>query len=293
MSPYSYLHRSFGLFVFGLLLVLAPRAHAQSISDLRSHTDRFHSDAESLYKLDEQDMQQIWEAYCGVFDPKIREDREFAADIARQLQDKEKGIIEHLLGGDLPSLLEDVRKIQDKSDADSKDKDEAKNIEEELHKEEQKLRKLYDGVPLRGANHPFVQYAIEYGKQQHKDMCDKYGEQPRVCDKNFPSMDGRPDLVVIDGGHLIVYEFKPDNSAAKDRGSRQVANYLPGVAAYYESFFEDGRNSAFKGEPDSDHGGVDMLKKLKDSPDAWTSDGKHLQPVPHVETYRMCDKRFD
>lgn len=238
-------------------------------------------------------MQRIWEAYCGLFDPKITEDREFAADIGRQLQDKEKGITEQLLGGDLPSLVQDARRIQDNSDASSDDKDAAKGIEEDLHKEEEKLRKLYDGVPLRGANHPFVQYAIEYGKKQHEDMCDKFGEQPRVCDKNFPGMDGRPDLVVVDSGHLVVYEFKPDNSAAKDRGWKQVQGYLSSVAAYYESFFENGRNSNFKGEPDSDHGGKKILDNLKNSADAWTSDGKHLNPVPHVETYSMCDKRFN
>jgi hypothetical protein len=280
-------------FAFGLFLFLPSTGNAQSISDLRSRTERFHSDSESLYRLDERDLQQIWEAYCGVFDPKIKEDKDFAADIARQLQDKEKGIIEQLLGGDLPRLLEDAKKIRENSDADPKDKDEAKDIEDKLRNEEKKLRDLYDAVPLKGSNHPFVQYAIEYGKQQHKDLCDKYGEQPRVCDKNFPGMDGRPDLVAMDGGHLVVYEFKPDNSNAKDRGWKQVADYLPAVVNYYQSFFEDGRNGGFKGEPDSDHGGITILKKLKDSKDAWSSDGKQLQAVPMVQTYNMCDKRFN
>jgi hypothetical protein len=281
-------------FALGFFLFLAPPANAQSISDLRSRVDRFHSDSEALFRLDEKDLQQIWEAYCGVFDPKIKEDREFAADIARQLQDKEKGIVEQLLGHDLQSLLEDAKKIRENSEGDSKDKDEARDIEEGLRKDEKKLRDLYDGVPLKGANHPFVQYAIEYGKQQHKDMCDKYGEQPRVCDRNFPGMEGRPDLVAMDGGHLVVYEFKPDNSAAKDRGWRQVADYLPAVLSYYQSFFEGGRDGGFQGAPDSDHGGLEILKKLKNSSEAWESDGKHLKaPVPMVQTYNMCDKRFN
>lgn len=281
------------LLALGLFLFLPSPGNAQSISDLRSRVDRFHSDSESLYRLDEKDLQQIWEAYCGLFDPKIKEDKDFAADIARQLQDREKGIIEQLLGGDLPRLLEDAKKIRESSDGDPKDKDEAKDIEDKLRDEEKKLRNLYDGVPLKGSNHPFVQYAIEYGKQQHRDMCDKFGQQPRVCDKNFPGMDGRPDLVAIDSGHLVVYEFKPDNSNAKDRGWKQVADYLPAVVAYYQSFFEDGRNGGFKGQPDSDHGGIEMLEKLKASKDAWSSDGKQLQAVPMVQTYSMCDKRFN
>lgn len=276
-----------------MFLFLPSPGTSQTISDIRSRTERFNSDSEALYRLDENDLQQIWEAYCGKFDPKIKEDRDFATDIARQLQDKEKGIIERLLGDDLPHLLEDTKKIRENSDADPKDKDEAKDIEDGLRKQEKKLRDLYEGVPLKGSNHPFVQYAIEYGKKQHLDMCDKFGEQPRVCDRNFPGMDGRPDLVAMDGGHLVVYEFKPDNSAAKDRGWKQVADYLPAVVSYYQSFFEDGRNGGFKGAPDSDHGGIEILKKLKNSKDAWSSDGKELQAVPMVQTYNMCEKRFN
>jgi|GEM_PF-2822402 len=281
------------MLILGGRLLLPSEGNAQSISDLRQKAERFHSDADSLYRLDDADLQQIWEAYCGVLDPKIKEDRDFAADIARQLQDKEKGIIDQLLGHDLPSLLEDAKKIQDNSDTDPKDKDEAKDIEGSLRKEEKKLHDLYNGVPLKGSNHPFVQYAIEYGKTQHQEMCGKFGEQPRVCDKNFPGMDGRPDLVAVESGHLVVYEFKPDNSKAKDRGWKQVAGYLPGVVSYYEQFFEDGRNGGFKGEPDSDHGGIEMLKKLKASKDTWSSDGNQLQAQPVVETYKMCEKRFD
>lgn len=276
-----------------VLFLVALPAIPQNVSDLGTRADRFHRDSEALYRLDDNDKQQIWEAYCGVFDPKIREDRDFATDIAKQLQDREKGIIEQLLGGDLPHLLEDAKKIQENAEAEPGDKDKAKDIEQELQKEDKKLRDLYDGVPLKGSNHPFVQYAIDYGQRQHKDMCDRYGEQPRVCDKNFQGMDGRPDLVAVESGHLVVYEFKPDNSNAKDRGWKQVAGYLPTVVSYYQSFFEDGRNAGFKGEPDSDHGGLEILKKLKESKDAWSSDGKQLQAVPVVVTYNMCDKKFN
>ena len=288
------LTRNTRIMLFALAFAfLLPVGNAQSISDLKSRAERFHSDSEALYRLDEQNLQQIWEAYCGVFDPKIKEDREFASDIARQLQDKEKGVIEQLLAGDLPHLLEDAKKIQEDSNADSKDKDDAKDNAEDLRKEGQKLNDLYNGVPLKGSNHPFVQYAIEYGKKQHEEMCGKFGDQPRVCDRPFPGMDGRPDLVVVDSGHLVVYEFKPDNSKAKDRGWKQVADYLPGVVSYYQNFFEDGRNAGFKGEPDSDHGGVEMLKNLKNSSGAWSSDGKQLQAVPMVQTYNMCEKKFN
>ncbi len=272
------------------LVVLVPSVgHGESISDLESRADRFHSDAQSLYRLDDDDMNLIWEAYCGRFDPKIREDREFAADIGQQLQNKEKGILEHLLAGDLPSLVEAANRLVGGEDT----KDKAQGILESLKKEESKLQKLYDGVVLKGSNHPFVQYAIEYGKKQHEDMCGRYGEQPKVCDKDFPGADGRPDLVTVESGHLVVYEFKPDNSKAKDLGWNQVKRYLAPVADYYQKFFEDGRNGEFKGEPDSDRGGKAILEKLKQSKDTWSSDGKYLQAIPEVKTYNMCEKRFN
>jgi hypothetical protein len=257
--------------VFLMVLLLMPSVgNCQSISDLESRADRFRSDAQSLYRLDDDDMNLIWEAYCGRFDPKIKEDREFAADIGKQLQYKENGILEQLLAGDLPSLVQDANKLL--QDAETKDK--AQDILESLKKEESKLRNLYDGVVLKGSNHPFVQYAIEYGKKQHEEMCGRYGESPKVCDKDFPGAEGRPDLVTVESGHLVVYEFKPDNSKAKDLGWDQVKRYLAPVVSYYQNFFEDGRNGEFKGEPDSDHGGKEFLENLKQSKDAWSSDGK-------------------
>jgi hypothetical protein len=263
--------------------------NSQSISELESRADRFRSDAQSLYRLDDDDMNLIWDAYCGRFDPKIKEDREFAANIGQQLQNKEKGVLDQLLAGDLPPLVQGANKLLE--DADTKDK--AQNILDNLKKEESNLQKLYDGVVLKGSNHPFVQYAIEYGKKQHEDMCGRYGEQPKVCDKDFPGAEGRPDLVTVESGHLVVYEFKPDNSKAKDLGWDQVKRYLAPVADYYQKFFGDGRNGEFKDAPDSDHGGKDILEKLKQSTDAWSSDGKYLQAIPEVKTYNMCDKRFN
>jgi hypothetical protein len=281
-----------GLFVTALsvMTIFMPSVGScQSISEIESRADRFRSDAQSLYRLDDDDMTQIWEAYCGRFDPKIREDSEFAADIGRQLQNKEKGILDQLLAGDLPPLVQGAKKLLDGADT----KDKARGILENLEKEERKLRSLYEGVVLKGSNHPFVQYAVEYGKKQHQEMCDRYGERPRVCDQRFPGMDGRPDLVTIESGHLVVYEFKPDNSKAKDLGWKQVQGYLAPVQNYYQSFFEDGRNGGFKGEPDGDHGGKEILEKLKQAKDAWSGDGKTLAVIPHVETYSMCERRFN
>lgn len=277
------------IFILFWLCLVSSAVNAGSISDLESNADKFHSEAQSLYRLNNEDLNQIWEAYCGRFDPSIKEDKEFAADIGRQLQNKEIGILEQLLEGELPDLIQEANKLSESSET----KDKAQSILERLKKEEDNLEKLNDGVVLKGSNHPFVQYAIEYGKKQHEYMCGQNGDSPKVCDKEYPGADGRPDLVTFENGHLVIYEFKPDNSKAKDLGWDQVERYLAPVVNYYQNFFEDGRNAGFKGEPDSNRGGKDMLEKLKQSKDAWSSDGKYLQAIPEVKTYSMCEKRFN
>ncbi len=279
----------FKLLVFSLMLILCSgNANAQnSIHELESLASRFHNEAQALYRLDAEDLDRIWEAYCGEMDPYSAEDKQFAANIGSQLQNREKGIVEQLLGKDAPELKNSAKKLME-----GPDRSKAQEIFDNVEKEENNLNRLLDGVVLKGSNHPFVQYAIEYGKEKHKDMCGEYGGDPKVCDKNFPGVNGRPDLVTVQSGHLVIYEFKPDNSKAKDKGEKQVVGYLPGVVAYYQSFFEDGRNAGFKDKPDSDHGGVKFLEELKASKDAWSSDGRELQAIPEVKTYNMCEKRF-
>lgn len=281
--------RIFAIAVLALLLLLPSFASGQSISELQDRADRFRADAESLYRLDADDLNVIWDAYCGGFDPKISEDREFAADIGKQLQNKEGDLLKRLLSDDLPRLVEMAGKLR--QDADTKDK--ADNILEGLKKEEGKLRALNDGAVLKGSNHPFVQFALEYGQKMHKEMCAQYGEEPKACDQRFPGIDGRPDLVTVENGRLVVYEFKPDTSKAKDKGWTQVKGYLAAVVKYYQDCFEDGRDGEIARVPDGDHGGREILEKLKKSKDAWSSDGKYLQVIPEVRTYRVCDKQFN
>jgi hypothetical protein len=113
-----------------------------------------------------------------------------------------------------------------------------------------------------------------------------------VCDKNWPGVEGRPDLVFVNGDGLWVYEFKPDNADAKSQGEQQVRGYVDGVVAYFQKFFPKGRESGYQGAPDSDHGGEDIVKKLQNTPSAWTSSGQTVQARWKVVTYPPCDKRF-
>lgn len=278
----------------GLFTLLPFGANADDIADLQKGVERYHNEADDLYRLDSDNLEQIWDAYCGVLDPKIVEDREFATDIARQLQDKERELRNQLLGDEIPTLLELAKKIQQTPDAQSKDIDEAKEIAEGLAKEQRKLQDLDNEVLLKGSNHPFVLYTLEYGKKQHDDMGTRFGEpSTRAYDKNFPGIDGRPDLVAIENGHLVVYEFKPDNPKAKAKGEKQVHGYLDAVEAYYQTFFENGRTGGFKDTNPSDYGGTAILKALANSPETWSGDGQTIHSIPIVETYKMCEKKFD
>lgn len=278
--------RSFAFPLTALISALNLPVQAQDISDIERRVDRFRSDAQSLYRLNEEDMTRIWEAYCGRFDPKIREDRDFAADIGKQLQYREKGILDQLLAGDYPTLISLVRTLS----VNSETRDRGAQFEKTLLAEEGKLKQLTDGVVLKGSNHPFVQYAIEYGKRQHVDMCRNNGDSPKVCDKEFPGADGRPDLVTFEGGQLVIYEFKPDSSKAKDLGWDQVRRYIAPVVSFYQKYLPHGQQSEITDYPNSDYGGKEMLQRLKASSNAW--DGKYLKAVPIVKTYSMCDKKF-
>src|SRR5262245_10516745 len=142
---------------FLVMLVLVPSSgNGQSISELHTRADQFHIEAQSFYRLNNDDMKLIWEAYCGELDPENKEEMEFAANIGQQLQNKEKGLLDQLLKGDggLPDLVDAAKKLL--QDADTKE--EAQDILESLKKEESNLQNLYDGVVLKGSNHPFVQY---------------------------------------------------------------------------------------------------------------------------------------
>jgi hypothetical protein len=270
---------------FSLGLIVFPAVgRAQSVSELESLTSRFNSDANDLFRLDSDAHHRIWEAYCGEFDVYLDADRELAADFARQLQTREQDQVKQVL-----NLLPNIRSMAEKLQS-GPDSSKVKELMEGVNKKEGQLNDLSNGVVLKGSNHPFVQYAIEYGKQKHESMCDSHGGTPKVCDKNFPNFRGRPDLVTVEGGHLVIYEFKPNNDRAKSEGEKQVEEYLPEVVAYYQEFFPEGRNGKTKGKPDGDLGGENMLTELKKS-DTWVNDNMHIEAIPHVDTYNMCEDR--
>ena len=265
-----------------------------SPAEIQTKVRAFIDSAAALYRLDKDDMTQVWDAYCGFFDPDNPEDAAFAADIGKQLQESESGQRDKLLK-QLPDLRTLITAGKQASTATADDKAALGRAEDDLKKQEGYLNDLANGVVLKGSNHPFVQTTIAYGQAQHLEMCKEYGDsdKPKLCDVPFESMgDRRPDLIAFEGTHMVVYEFKPDNQRAKDRGLKQLEDYAPHVQDFFEKYFVSGPNKGYTGVPDDDpYQGQKMLDAIKAATDSWHD--TDLQVDQKVATYNMCDNPFD
>jgi hypothetical protein len=138
-----------------------------------------------------------------------------------------------------------------------------------------------------------VQLATQYGIKMHEQKCEEYGvKETRVCNKKFPGISDRerPDLVVIDDGYLKVYEFKPENSKAKADGEKALNDYVPAVAAYYQSFFPNGRAGGIdkNKSQDGERRTKEIAEALEKSAKAWNGDKLNVQK--ELKTYTMCSK---
>lgn len=280
-------------FAAGFCALLPFRAAAaDELDKLKREVREFHEHAEDVIRLDKEDMEEMWNTYCGEFDPMVEGEKDVAAALGRRLQEKEVGLRQQLIVSEYPKLEKLAATVQVTS---SSDKEELEKLKEAASKDLKKLEALENGLVLKGGGHPFVQFASDYGIRMHESMCGNFGDSDtRVCNKRFDGINrkGRPDLVVIEGGYLKVYEFKPDNSKAKSQGEEQLKDYVPAVAKYYEQFFPNGRTGGIdkSKSQDSDRKVKEITKALENSPNAW--DGNKLRVQKEVKTYKMCDRQF-
>ncbi|WP_420594614.1 hypothetical protein [Deinococcus sp.] len=263
-----------------------------SFAAFKSAAEEWIAKTRDIYTLDARALELIWEAYCGQLDPgygaQSDEAKKLATELGYSWQQQE---LEQM--NKLRPALADLRKRADElKSADPASESDLKAVLENLNAEEQKLKALDDGLVLKGSGHPFVQYALEYGKKAHADLCSTSSAVVKVCDKTFDGLSGqRPDLVLVNSDGLWVYEFKPDNAEQIAKGEKQLDAYTPAISAYYQKYFSKGRHGGFDGAPDSDHGGEAMLKAIDDEDEAWDGD-KELEVRRGVVTYRMCEKKF-
>ncbi|GAA4018384.1 hypothetical protein GCM10022631_34180 [Deinococcus rubellus] len=267
-------------------------ASDDSFGSWKSAAEDWIAKTRDIYTLNERALQMIWEAYCGQLDTSYGEEtddaKKFATEIGYSWQQQELEQMNKLR----PVLAELKKRADDLRSADPSSEGDVKTLLENLGSEEKKLNALDDGLVLKGSGHPFVQFALEYGKKAHADLCSSASAVVKVCDRTFDGLSGqRPDLVLVNGDGLWVYEFKPDNRDQISKGEKQLDAYAPAIAAYYQKFFLKGRHGGFDGEPDSDHGGAAMLKAIDDESDAWHGDTQ-LEVRRAVVTYQVCEKPF-
>lgn len=270
----------------GFALALCPFSAAQDFEELEDAVATFQETAKEVYRFNDEAMQAILEAYCGLLDEDSEEyNRDFAAEIGLNYQQQQEDKWEVAIGQVSP-LMAALEPFQDNPESEDK----ADELLDIIMKEEGTLRQLQDNVVLRGANHPFVQFAINYGVQKHKDLC-SLGESPKICDKTWPTLgDRRPDLVYVDSSGLWVLEFKPNNERAISEGEKQASDYVNSIEAYFQNFFPGGREGGYQSSPDSDHGGEEIVKKLLATDEAWTSNDEAIEAVGKVVTYDRCEE---
>ena len=272
------------LIVIGLMVIACPRLRADDIDQLDRDASSWIAKAQALYRLDCDDMGKIWNAYCGVATYGNHEeyDVDFARDTAKELQSPEQSQLQELLDG-----YEGSGKLRDRAEEFKKNPDtesRASTMLDAMKKEYDKLQSLKDGLVLKGSDHPFVQFAIDYGRRQHDSKNSDLGCD--VYDREFPDAGGRPDCVKVSSDGCWVYEFKPNTSRAVDAGKRQLERYVPAVEKYYQEYLDSHGDR----DPDSDHGGKDIVKKINDNSKCW--EDKKVKFHSDVVTCDMCEKRY-
>lgn len=269
-----------------VLLATSQLLRAQTADEVQGKVNDFVAQARELYRFDEDKTVLIWDAYCAQLDPSVPGGKEVAGDVGYAFQRDEQGRIEPLLTR-LEELKRDAEKLKQTDATASK----GQELLDSLNREERILKKLQDGVVLRGSNHPFTQYALAYGIQAHKEYCSKFRDKGEVCDQPFDTISNRrPDLVTVNSIGLVVYEFKPKGQESK--ALSQAEEYVRGVQEYYQQFFPNGRNGAMKGAPDDKHGGQIILDAIKGSSYAWTDGDTKVKATAKGETYDACEKRY-
>lgn len=262
---------------------------AQTFEDFKNHVGAWLLKAQEVYRFDDQALTQLWQAYCEDLDTEAngRSSAETAARVGQDLQQQQSRNLtdEFKELADLRAFGAQVKQAPTPAAAEDVDA-----LLADMTKEEDKLKALQAGAVLRGSDHPYVQLAIKYGVDMHRNLCDSYKGTASVCDQEFPTLsDRRPDLVAVNSDGLWVYEFKPEGRA-EQAGWKQLADYVPAVLAYYQPFFPKGQHGGFEGKPDDKFGGQAILDALDAEDDAWESGGSKLRVQSKVVPYHRCEK---
>lgn len=275
--------------IFGAALLLSTASLCDDdIGALQTKADAWIAKSKEVYRLDCDDMKQIWEAYCKQYDVTQERDRDAASRVADQMKSGAQPAIQSQLE-EYGRLKSDVERLKT-----GETESQASKILDAMETEAKRLEALKDKGAWRGSNNPLIQYAMEYGKQKHEDMGRSSDFYCDVVDKEIPGADGRPDC--ISARNCMVYEFKPDSDSAKGRGQEQLSRYVPAVNQYYSGLITQ------KETPDSDRGGSDIIKRIHENkncydgdwPDGGDPNGEiRTKFTGEVRTYRPCENNYE
>jgi hypothetical protein len=238
---------------------------------------RWKAEAVSLVRLDCTAMKEIWLNYCGSdWEPNEDEDgaqaKSFSNSKAKTLEEPAKKA--YAAAKELTIRIETLKTKPETVEA-------AKNADLILKKYMPRLDRLSKNGALRGSAHPFGQYSVEFGKNQHKRL--EGGYHCDVKDKKFTTLSGgeRPDCVQFSS--CTVFEFKPNSAGAIKKGGGQLAKYVPAVEKYYQDLIKGGN------KPDKEHGldTFDVFKKAK-----CASDTGVVKMEGAFGLYEMCKNDY-
>lgn len=265
------------LLAFVLMFTAVEALAVMTPDQFKREAQEWTKKAQDFVRLDCEEMESIWMAGCSAdIEPSESTEQQNMTETAKSIGakvsqkakelDKEYAVLDTWrddfikMSGVLPKDLEPV----------------VKTMDEQINR----VRKASSGA-AKGANHPMVQYAIEYGKQQHKKMEAESRHACEVRDQVFPGSSERPDCV--SGSQCIIYEFKPDNSKAKSKGEAQLRNYKNYVEKYYQDLMNKRQT------PDARHGDKAMIGKIV----AKCLESGKVRFKTKISAYQMCQKKYE
>lgn len=256
------------------------------LDTFKRDTEEWLEDVKKVSRLDCKAMENLWRAFCGTIDaePNTTPDKTTAKKVAKSLETQMKAKIGPLFARQ-KALVAEANRLS----SDPTTKSGAQELLKKINAETPRLKKLGGPKRWRGANHPLIQYSIEYGKQQHSRM-----ENSNSCDLKdvaFPGISAkkgekRPRPDCVDFGSCTIKEFKPNNSRAKKKGAQQLDKYEKALSMLYNpKIFKDANgNYAFAS-------GIDAKYKPNKAI-ACVKSGK-IRMGKDVVTYDMCDKKYE
>ncbi|MFA6093307.1 MAG: hypothetical protein WCU88_10260 [Elusimicrobiota bacterium] len=253
-----------------------PASAAMSPEDFSRKAKEWTNKAKAFTQLDCKAMHDIWEAACGAdSEPTETGDRNAMRAQAQKIGQEIKSKADPLA-----AEYKELDKWRDDWVKSFPLPKETEPVVKDMDKQWERIVKIQANGSLRGVNHPLVQQAEEYGKQQHKRMEAESRHSCGVKDTAFVGGDERPDCV--SGAMCTIFEFKPENSRARGKGQSQLSRYQKQVTSYYQSCI-DGRKI-----PDSKFGGKDMISKIVGK---CLKSGK-VEFKTSLSTYKMCELKY-